>query len=80
VFLVSEKLTTFTLMNKGVGVKYGSEPKEPLPLCLSYDRPCSRVTTVNPYMDVIPNSTTFIWGDTFHYSVVNASSKKLVVY
>jgi hypothetical protein len=30
VFLASKKLTTFTAMNKGVGVGYDSWPKEPL--------------------------------------------------
>jgi hypothetical protein len=79
VFLVSEKLTTFTLTNKGVGVGCISGPKEPLPVCLQYERPRSHVTTTNPCMDVLQNSTTFIWGDTFHHSVVNASPKKLVI-
>jgi hypothetical protein len=48
-------------MNKGVGVEYGSEPKEPMPICLSYERPCTHVTITNPYMDVLQNSITFIW-------------------
>jgi hypothetical protein len=66
VFLASKKLTTFTLTNKGVGIEYGSGPKEPMHVCLPYDRPGSRVTATNPCMDVLQNSTTFIWGDTFH--------------
>jgi hypothetical protein len=53
-------------MNKGVSVRYGSGPEELLSICLPYKRPCSRVTATNPCMDVLQNSTTFVWGDTFH--------------
>jgi hypothetical protein len=37
VFLASEKLTTFTPMNKGVSIEYDSGPKEPLLVCLPYE-------------------------------------------
>jgi hypothetical protein len=60
-FLASRKLTTFTPMNKGVVVRYDRGPNEPLHVCLPYERPCSRVTTTNPCMDVLQNSTTFVW-------------------
>jgi hypothetical protein len=36
-FLASKKLTNFTSTSKGVGVRYGSGPKEPLLVCLPYD-------------------------------------------
>jgi hypothetical protein len=66
VFLVSEKLATFTPMNQGVSVEYGSGPKEPLHVCLPYEQPCTHVTATNLCMDVLQNSTSFVSGDAFH--------------
>jgi hypothetical protein len=53
VLLVSEKQTTFTLTDYGVGVRHNSGPKEHLPICLAHERSSTCVTTTNPCMDVL---------------------------
>jgi hypothetical protein len=60
VFLASKKLTTFIPMDYGVGVRHSSEPKEPLPICLSRERPSTHVTTINLCVDVLQYSTSFV--------------------
>jgi hypothetical protein len=52
-FLTSEKLTTFTPTDWGVGVRHNSGPKETLPICLAHERSSTRVTATNPYVDVL---------------------------
>jgi hypothetical protein len=66
VSLAGKKLTTFTPMNKGVRVRYDSGPREPMPVCLPYEWPCTHVTITNPCMNVLQNSIAFIWGDAFY--------------
>jgi hypothetical protein len=35
-FLASEELASFTMMDKGVGVRDGNGPVEPLPICFAH--------------------------------------------
>jgi hypothetical protein len=79
-FLASEKLTTFTLMDFGVGVRHNSGPKEPLPICLAHERPSTRVTATNPYVDILQYSASFVWCDAFHQSAISTSSIELIIY
>jgi hypothetical protein len=52
-FLVSEKLVSFAVMDYGVGVRYGSGLVKPLHVHLTHKRACTCMTTTNPYMDVM---------------------------
>jgi hypothetical protein len=40
--------------------------KNPSLYVFSYEQSCARVTTANPYMDVLQDSAPFIWSDAFH--------------
>jgi hypothetical protein len=79
-FLVSEKLTTLTPTDQGVGVGHNSGPKKPLPICLAHKRPSTHVTTTNPCVDVLQYSESFVWCDVFHQSAINTLSDELVIY
>jgi hypothetical protein len=56
-FLASEKLASFAVMDYGVGIRYGSGLVKPLHVHLTHKRACSCRTTTNPYMDVLWNAT-----------------------
>jgi hypothetical protein len=80
VFLVSKKLTTFTSTDQGVGVRHNSGPKEPLSICLTHERSSTCVTAINPRVDILQYSASFIWCDALHQSAISSSSKKLIIY
>jgi hypothetical protein len=52
-FLASEELAPLTMTNRGVSVRYGSEPVEPMHVCFAHKRACACVTTANLQMNVM---------------------------
>jgi hypothetical protein len=60
-FLASEKLASFTTMNKRVSIRYGSGPIELFPISISHKQASACITTTNHYMDILWNSTPFVW-------------------
>jgi hypothetical protein len=59
-FLAGDELTTFTPTYNGVGVRYSSGQKEPLSICLSHERFCTCMTSVESCMNVLQDNSSFI--------------------
>jgi hypothetical protein len=52
-FLTGEELAPLRATNQGVGVKYGSGPVEPLPICFAHKHVYASMTAANPHMNVL---------------------------